>query len=73
MRETFYLQRRCLRDLCRHTGALARVSEAAGRDVAELRLYDNDNGNLVHRALRTHARIELDLAEGALVAGYVLL
>ena len=29
--------------------------------------------DLMHRALRSHARIELDLSEGTLVTGHVLL
>src|ERR1035438_1652378 len=49
------------------------VRNAGGRDAIKVLLYDEVGSLLVHRPLRPHARIELDLSKGALVARDVLL
>ena len=50
--------------------ALTIVRSGSSGDTAS---YVCTTPELMHRALRAHARIELDLSEGALVTGHVLL
>src|ERR1700684_837885 len=51
--------------------SLSMIRNAGGRDAAGY--VSTTTRQLMHRSLRTHTRVELDLPESALVAPYVLL
>jgi hypothetical protein len=65
MEEAILSGQHCLRRL-----ALTIAQSGSSRGTAS---YVCTTRDLMHRALRAHARIELDLSEGALVTGHVLL